>query len=83
MMEDRSVSPHLCAGLAFTVPVEIDVPPEALAACRKGYEYRLANGGEPRLENFLWDLIEWEPHFTVAGAPIDMETGYAQVNSDD
>ena len=69
-------SPHLCQGLSITVPVEVDVPPALVAACRQSYENRLAMGGDPEFEDYLWDLITWEPTFVVNGYVVDSETGH-------
>jgi hypothetical protein len=72
---DSTVS-HLCAGLSVTVPVEIEVSPEAVAACRQSYESRVAMGANPKFADFLWDIITVEPTFTCNGYVLDPETGH-------
>lgn len=69
------VSPHLDKDLRTTKYVEIDIPPETLAACQETYEQRKRMGAEPDFEEFLWDTVEIEPLFTCNGRDIDLETG--------
>lgn len=75
---ELSPSPHLDIDYKLPVPVEIEVPPDTVAACRRGYENRKAAGADPDFADFLWDVITIDATFTVNGQEIDPETGHAE-----
>lgn len=60
----------------LTVPVEVELPPETLAACRRAYERERERGSEPVFADFLCDVIEYDPTFTYEGVVLDPKTGY-------
>lgn len=50
-------------GYQVTVPVTVELPRELVQACRKEFE------------DYLWDVLLFEPTFLVDGDEIDTETG--------
>lgn len=58
-----------------TVPVEVELPAETVAACRRSYERERETGADPAFADFLCDVIEYEPTFTVNGRVLDPQDG--------
>lgn len=55
------------SGAVVTIPVDVKLPAEVVEECLRVYEYRLKNtdGQIESFENFLWDVVVFEPTFSV------------------
>lgn len=64
-------------GVEVTVPVAVDLPRDVVELCQQRYTAACTREEEPAPEfvDFLWDVVEFEPIFTVNGEAIDMDSG--------
>lgn len=62
-------------GHQATIPVDVELPRDPVQACRREYNAEKADGHDVEFVDYLNDVIQFEPTFTVDGVEIDMETG--------